>query len=153
MVSSSPTYYYLHVASKHRKARLYSRSLRKLTSKRGTNEVCAGSNIGTRPVAVRVELDTSKIQQPPELGTQMNRYRILLAITSLALFAASAVAHAEPEDVQAKACRSDALRFCLVDIPHKDKITDCMKRHMSELSPRCRAMFHPSDPSPEKSDE
>jgi hypothetical protein len=83
----------------------------------------------------------------------MNRYRILLAFTSLALFAASAVADTEPEDDQAKACRGDALRLCLVDIPHKDKITDCMKRHMSELSPRCRAMFHPSDPSPQKPNE
>jgi hypothetical protein len=81
----------------------------------------------------------------------MNRHRILLALTSLALFAASAVA--APEDDQAKACRGDALRFCLADIPHKDKITDCMKKHISELSPRCRAMFHPSDPSPQQSNE
>jgi hypothetical protein len=83
----------------------------------------------------------------------MNRHRILLAMTSLALSAASAVAGAAPEDDQAKACRGDALRLCLADIPHKDKITDCMKKHMSELSPRCRAMFHPSDPSPQQSNE
>ena len=129
----------------------------RLGSPRGTNEVSAGSNIGIRPVLYEssrvLAKNTRKTHESPEPGTQMNRYRILLAITSLALFAASVVAHAEPEDVQAKACRGDALRFCLVDIPHKDKITDCMKRHMSELSPRCRAMFHPSDPSPEKSDE
>ncbi len=78
----------------------------------------------------------------------MNRYRILLAMTSLALFAASAVAGTAPEDDQAKACRGDALRLCLVDIPHKDKITDCMKRHISELSPRCRAMFPPEERPP-----
>jgi len=83
----------------------------------------------------------------------MNRYRILLAITALALFAARAVAGAAPESDQAKACRGDALRFCLADIPHKDKITECMERHMSQLSPRCRAMFRPSEPSSQRSDE
>jgi hypothetical protein len=33
------------------------------------------------------------------------------------------------------------MHFCSAEIPNKDKITACMKQHISELSPACRAMF------------
>jgi hypothetical protein len=70
----------------------------------------------------------------------MNRIHVLLASSLVALSAVSA-AHAATEDDQAKACRGDAMHFCSAEIPNKEKITACMKQHIDELSPACRAMF------------
>jgi hypothetical protein len=70
----------------------------------------------------------------------MNRLHALFATGFLALSAATA-AHAASEDEQAKACRGDAMHFCSAEIPNKEKITACMKQHVDELSPACRAMF------------
>ena len=70
----------------------------------------------------------------------MKRIHVLLATSFLALCAATA-AHAASEDEQAKACRGDAMHFCSSEIPNKEKITACMKQHVDELSPACRAMF------------
>ncbi|MDE1182498.1 hypothetical protein [Paraburkholderia sp.] len=61
-----------------------------------------------------------------------------LALT-LATFAATS--HAATRDEQEQACRGDAIHFCKAEIPDKDKITACMKQHVSELTPGCRAMF------------
>lgn len=62
------------------------------------------------------------------------------------MFVASAMtARAESRDEQAHACRSDALHFCMADVPHKAKITECMKRHYDQLSPECKAMFDKPD--------
>jgi hypothetical protein len=33
------------------------------------------------------------------------------------------------------------MHFCAADIPNREKITACMKQHLDELSPPCRAMF------------
>jgi hypothetical protein len=64
-------------------------------------------------------------------------------LLAASLFAISAVtaANAATQDEQAKACRGDAMHFCAADIPNKAKITACMKQHVDELSPPCRAMF------------
>ncbi|MFM0732041.1 hypothetical protein PQQ52_16275 [Paraburkholderia sediminicola] len=70
----------------------------------------------------------------------MNRTYALLAAGLVALSAVTA-ANAVTEDDQAKACRGDAMHFCSADIPNKEKITACMKQHLDELSPACRAMF------------
>ncbi|MFM0264506.1 hypothetical protein [Paraburkholderia sediminicola] len=70
----------------------------------------------------------------------MKRTYAVLAASLVALGAVTA-AHAAAQDDQAKACRSDAMHFCAVDIPNKEKITACMKQHLDELSPACRAMF------------
>lgn len=70
----------------------------------------------------------------------MNRPRALIAAGFLVMTAVGA-AHAASQDEEDKACRSDAIHFCSADIPNKDKITACMKQHVSELSPGCRAMF------------
>jgi hypothetical protein len=76
----------------------------------------------------------------------MNRYRALLAASLSALVAVSG-AHAASQDEQEKACRGDAMHFCSAEIPNKQKITACMKQHVSELSPPCRAMFKEGDHS------
>lgn len=72
--------------------------------------------------------------------------RSMLAASCLILLtfdAALGGAHAATRDQQEKACRGDAMKFCSAEIPNKDKITACMKQHMSELSPGCQAMFKP----------
>ena len=70
----------------------------------------------------------------------MTRIHALLAASFLA-FGTATAAHAATRDEQAKACRGDAMHFCAADIPNKAKITACMKQHIDELSPPCRAMF------------
>lgn len=70
----------------------------------------------------------------------MNRIYCLLA-ASLFVLVAAKPANAASEDEQAKACRGDAMHFCAADIPNREKITACMKQHLDELSPPCRAMF------------
>lgn len=39
------------------------------------------------------------------------------------------------------ACGGDAFRLCGAEIPNVDRITACMIRHRSQLSPRCQAFF------------
>jgi hypothetical protein len=70
----------------------------------------------------------------------MKRYPALLAASLAALLTVN-LTHAATEDEEKKACRSDAMHFCSADIPNKDKITACMKQHVSELSPACQKMF------------
>ncbi|CAE6833345.1 MULTISPECIES: hypothetical protein [Paraburkholderia] len=70
----------------------------------------------------------------------MKRTYAVLAASLVALGAVTAV-HAASQDDQSKACRGDAMHFCAADIPNKEKITACMKQHLDELSPPCRAMF------------
>ncbi|MFM0737593.1 hypothetical protein PQQ51_10165 [Paraburkholderia xenovorans] len=73
----------------------------------------------------------------------MKRTYALFASSLVALSALSAVtaANAASEEEQSKACRGDAMHFCSSEIPNKEKITACMKQHVNELSPGCRAMF------------
>jgi len=49
---------------------------------------------------------------------------------------------------QQQACSDDAFRLCGPEIPDVDRVTACMVRHKSELSPGCRVYFRP-DPVPE----
>ncbi|HEY4294892.1 MAG TPA: hypothetical protein VGM85_00305 [Paraburkholderia sp.] len=70
----------------------------------------------------------------------MKRSYCLLAASLFALGVATS-ASAASRDEQSKACRGDALHFCAADIPNEAKITACMKQHIDELSPACRAMF------------
>ena len=53
------------------------------------------------------------------------------------------VGHAyTPEEDEA--CRPDAFRLCSSEIPDIDRITACMERKKSQLSPACRRFFGPS---------
>ena len=70
----------------------------------------------------------------------MNRTYCLLAASFVVLVTAAS-ASAATRDEQSKACRGDAMHFCAVDIPNEGKIIACMKRHLDDLSPACRAMF------------
>jgi hypothetical protein len=48
---------------------------------------------------------------------------------------------------QQQACTGDAFQFCGAEIPDVDRVTVCMIRNKSRLSPGCRAYFRP-DPAP-----
>ncbi len=52
---------------------------------------------------------------------------------------------------QEQACTGDAFRLCGSDIPNVDRITACMMRNKSQLTPGCRAVFRSS--GPERSSE
>lgn len=52
---------------------------------------------------------------------------------------------------QEQACTGDALRLCSADVPDVDRITACMIRNKSQLTPGCRAVFRSS--GPERSSE
>ena len=42
-----------------------------------------------------------------------------------------------------QACSNDAFRLCSAEIPDVDRVTVCMIRNKSQLSPQCRAFFRP----------
>jgi hypothetical protein len=48
---------------------------------------------------------------------------------------------------QQQACSGDAFRLCSAEIPDVDRITVCMIRNKSQLTPGCRVFFRP-DPEP-----
>jgi hypothetical protein len=47
---------------------------------------------------------------------------------------------------QQQACSDDAFRLCNSEIPDVDRVTVCMIRNQSQLSPGCRVFFRPSEP-------
>ena len=49
---------------------------------------------------------------------------------------------------QQQACSDDAFRLCSADIPDVDRVTACMVRNKSQLTPGCRIYFRP-DSEPE----
>jgi hypothetical protein len=49
-----------------------------------------------------------------------------------------------PEEEQA--CTGDAFRLCSSEIPDVDRVTACMVRLRSQLSPGCRAFFRDTAP-------
>jgi hypothetical protein len=45
---------------------------------------------------------------------------------------------------QEQACSGDAFRLCSAEIPDVQRITMCMVRNRSQLSPACRAYIRPA---------
>ena len=48
---------------------------------------------------------------------------------------------------QQQACTGDALRLCSSDVPDVDRITACMVRNRTQLSPECRIYFREQEPA------
>jgi hypothetical protein len=65
---------------------------------------------------------------------------MLATVLSISIWSAAARAYT-PE--QQQACSGDAFRLCGSDIPDIDRVTACMVRNKSQLSPSCRAHFRP----------
>lgn len=66
----------------------------------------------------------------------------LLLATGLAAVVASGESRAYTAEQQ-QACSPDAFRLCSAEIPDIDRVTACMVRNKSQLSPQCRAFFRP----------
>lgn len=64
----------------------------------------------------------------------------LLLTTGLAAVLAPGESRAYTTEQQ-QACSPDAFRLCSSEIPDVDRITACMIRNKSQLSPQCRAFF------------
>nr|WP_235976899.1 hypothetical protein [Bradyrhizobium archetypum] len=64
----------------------------------------------------------------------------LLFATALSVLIWSTAGRAYTPEQQ-QACTGDAFRLCSSDIPDVDRITACMIRNKSQLSPACRAHF------------
>jgi hypothetical protein len=69
---------------------------------------------------------------------------MLATALSVSVFSTAGLAYT-PE--QQQACSGDAFQFCSAEIPDVDRVTVCMIRNKSRLSPGCRAFFQP-DPEP-----
>jgi hypothetical protein len=72
---------------------------------------------------------------------------LLITALSVSLWPAPGQAYT-PEEQQA--CSGDAMQLCGEFVPDVDRITACMVRKKSQLSPGCRVYFRP-DPAPEVS--
>jgi hypothetical protein len=66
----------------------------------------------------------------------------LMLATALAISMWPAASRAYTDEQQ-QACSPDAFRLCSADIPDVDRVTVCMIRNKSQLSPGCRAFFRP----------
>src|SRR5262245_31642316 len=64
----------------------------------------------------------------------------LIVVAAFSLASAPSEAYT-PEEQQA--CSGDAMRLCGPEFPDVDRITACMVRNKSQLSPPCRAFFKP----------
>jgi hypothetical protein len=71
----------------------------------------------------------------------------LMLATALAISMWPAASRAYTPE-QEQACSGDAFRLCGAEIPDVDRVTVCMVRNKSQLSPGCRAYFTP-EPEPE----
>jgi hypothetical protein len=69
---------------------------------------------------------------------------MLATALSVAMWSTAGQAYT-PE--QEQACTGDAFRLCSAEIPDVERVTACMARNKSQLSPGCRAQFRP-DPEP-----
>jgi hypothetical protein len=63
---------------------------------------------------------------------------MLITALSVSMFSTQGFAYT-PE--QQQACSGDAFEFCGAEIPDVDRVTVCMIRNKSRLSPGCRAHF------------
>ena len=76
-------------------------------------------------------------------ATRSERFQLgLLFATVLALLMQPTTSQAYTQEQQA-ACSGDAFRLCSSEIPDVDRVTACMVRRKSELSPECRVYFRP----------
>ena len=73
------------------------------------------------------------------------QFGLMLAMALSVLAMPTAGRAYTPEEQQA--CTDDAFRLCGAEIPDVDRVTVCMVRNKSQLSPGCRAFFRP-DPEP-----
>ena len=69
----------------------------------------------------------------------------LMLATALAISMWPAASRAYTPE-QEQACSGDAFRLCGAEIPDVDRVTVCMIRNKSQLSPGCRVYFRSPEP-------
>jgi len=69
---------------------------------------------------------------------------LMLAMAFFASLLAGAAQAYTPE--QQQACMGDAMQLCGEFVPDVDRVTACMIRRKSQLSPGCRAFFRAPEP-------
>jgi hypothetical protein len=67
------------------------------------------------------------------------RVRFCLAVLPVLLIAQPAFA--EQSEEQKRHCSQDAYRFCDEYVPDALAVQECLRAHMRQLSPACRAEF------------
>jgi len=73
-----------------------------------------------------------------------------VALSLAAMLPVAALAYT-PE--QQQACTGDAFRLCSSEIPDVDRITACMIRNKTQLSPECRVQFGPAPGAAARADD
>jgi len=74
------------------------------------------------------------------------QFGLMLATALAALVVPSAGQAYTPEEEQA--CSNDAFRLCGPEIPDVDRVTACMIRNKSQLTPGCRVYFREPEAAP-----
>jgi hypothetical protein len=75
------------------------------------------------------------------LAVQSGKFQLgLMLAAALAVSVMPTGAQAYTQDEQ-QACSGDAFRLCSAEIPDVDRVTVCMIRNKSQLSPGCRVFF------------
>jgi hypothetical protein len=67
---------------------------------------------------------------------------MLATVVSLSMLPTAGQAYTQD---QQSACTGDAFRLCSSEIPDVDRVTVCMIRNKSQLTPGCRVFFGPSE--------
>jgi hypothetical protein len=79
------------------------------------------------------------------IQSRISRACFMLATALTVLLAPGGGAYAYSSEQQ-QACTGDAFRLCSGAIPDVDRVTVCMIRRKSELSPGCRVFFRSPEP-------
>jgi len=81
-------------------------------------------------------------------AVQSGKFSFVLFTATIALACAvlPSAGHAYTAEEQ-QACQGDAFRLCGPEIPDVDRVTACMVKKQSQLSPPCRVFFR-HDPQP-----
>ena len=74
---------------------------------------------------------------------QSSNVQIGLMLATALLFLMWPVAGRAYTAEEQQACSGDAFRLCSAEIPDVDRVTVCMVRNKSRLSPGCRVFFRP----------
>jgi hypothetical protein len=75
------------------------------------------------------------------MSVRLRNFGLMLA-TALSVSMLPRAGHAYTPEQQ-QACSGDAFRLCGPEIPDVDRVTACMIRNKSQLSPGCRVFFRP----------
>ena len=78
-------------------------------------------------------------------AVRSRNFQISLLLAMALAFSMWPAASRAYTDEQQQACSGDAFRLCSADIPDVDRITACMIRNKSQLTPGCRAFFRESE--------